>query len=68
VSADSFAVRAARLAGIAGAALGWRPSEFWATTPAELHVIFQVLVGDGAGSVRAGDGDLARLMEMFPDG
>lgn len=32
----TFAQCAARLAGLAAQALGWRPHEFWATTPAEL--------------------------------
>ena len=32
----SFAESAARLAGLAARALGWRPGEFWAATPAEL--------------------------------
>jgi molybdopterin biosynthesis enzyme len=68
VSADSFAIRAARLAGMAGAVLGWQPEEFWAATPAELKVIFQVFAGDSTPDVHAGGGDLVRLMEMFPDG
>lgn len=34
-----FAAGAARLAGLAGRALGWRPGEFWAATPAELALI-----------------------------
>lgn len=32
----SFAETAARLAGLAARALGWRPNEFWAATPSEL--------------------------------
>jgi hypothetical protein len=32
----SFATATARLAGLAARALGWRPGEFWAATPAEL--------------------------------
>jgi hypothetical protein len=31
-----FAAAAASLAGLAARALGWRPQEFWAATPAEL--------------------------------
>lgn len=31
-----FSIGAARLAGLAARALGWRPGEFWAATPAEL--------------------------------
>lgn len=32
----TFAQAAARLAGLTARALGWRPAEFWAATPAEL--------------------------------
>jgi hypothetical protein len=56
---------ALRLAGLAGALLGWRPGEFWAATPAELAVVIAALAGEAPG---AGTNDLARLMEMFPDG
>lgn len=34
-----FAPGALRLAGLAARALGWRPPEFWAATPAELAAI-----------------------------
>lgn len=33
---DLFGDAALRLAGLAAQALGWRPAEFWAATPAEL--------------------------------
>lgn len=62
----SFSQSAARLAGVAGALLGWRPDEFWRATPAELAVIIAALAGDAASA--ADGGDVARLMEMFPDG
>ena len=61
-----FAENAGRLAGYAGAVLHWRPDEFWAATPDELAAIFEVLAGDAA--VPTGHGDIARLMEVFPDG
>ena len=32
---------AARLAGLAGAVLGWRPGEFWDATPAELAALLK---------------------------
>lgn len=61
-----FADGAARLAGLAGALLGWRPAEFWAATPAELAAILHALRGD---EPAPGDAALvARLKEMFPDG
>jgi len=60
-----FAASAARLAGMAGALLGWRADEFWASTPAELATVIAALVPQDAGASGA---DLAKLMEMFPDG
>ena len=61
-----FSEAAARLAGLAGAMLGWRPDEFWNATPAELAAVMSALVGDAPQPVSADD--LARLKEMFPDG
>ena len=54
-----------RLAGIAGALLGWRPADFWTATPAELATIVAALAGDAPAADAA---DLARLTEAFPDG
>lgn len=62
-----FADCAARLAGLAGALLGWRPDEFWRATPRELAGVIAALAGD-AGAEPLGGGDVARLKEMFPDG
>lgn len=60
-----FSAAAAKLAGLAGALLGWRPDEFWTATPAELAA---VLTAMAAGESSASADDLARLKEMFPDG
>lgn len=61
-----FSEAAARLAGLAGALLGWRPDEFWGATPAELAAVLGVMAsGEDA---PASSQDLARLMERFPDG
>jgi uncharacterized phage protein (TIGR02216 family) len=60
-----FAAAAARLAGLTGALLGWRPDEFWRATPAELAAVLQAMGGDDAAASGA---DLQRLMEIFPDG
>ena len=60
-----FSEDALRLAGLAGAVLGWRPDEFWGATPAELAAVLRALVGETAPA--AGSDDLARLMAMFPD-
>jgi uncharacterized phage protein (TIGR02216 family) len=61
-----FEDSAARLAGVAGALLGWRPDEFWRATPAELAAVLAALLPEAGEGVERGE--LARLMEMFPDG
>jgi hypothetical protein len=61
-----FADGAVRLAGIAGVLLGWRPDEFWKATPAEMATVLEAMVPQGQET--ASGADLARLMEMFPDG
>jgi hypothetical protein len=64
-----FSDAARRLAGMAGALLGWRPDEFWSATPDELAAVLEALAGCGGG---AGEGvaraDIERLERMFPDG
>jgi uncharacterized phage protein (TIGR02216 family) len=63
---ERFSDAAGRLAGMAGALLGWRPDEFWKSTPAELGAVLRALAGEEqAFSARA---DFSQLMEMFPDG
>ncbi|SNS16727.1 Phage tail assembly chaperone protein, TAC [Sphingomonas laterariae] len=60
-----FAEAAARLAGMAGALMGWRPDEFWRATPAELATVISALCPrEPAADAEA----IARLKEMFPDG
>jgi uncharacterized phage protein (TIGR02216 family) len=63
---DRFAESAARLAGLAGALLGWRPDEFWRATPAELAAVLTALAPPAEPGLSAAD--LARLIERFPDG
>ncbi len=65
---ERFLDAAARLAGLAGALLGWRPDEFWAATPEELGGVLAVLAGDRAGDVPPDMALMAQLMERFPDG
>ena len=60
-----FADDAARLAGLAGALLGWRPDEFWTATPAELASVFGAMVRPGETGVS--EADLHRLQQLFPD-
>lgn len=62
---ERFSEAAGRLAGLAGALLGWRPDEFWRATPAELGAVLRAMLGPE--EERATRADLARLMERFPD-
>ena len=62
-----FSEAAGRLAGLAGALLGWRPEEFWRATPAELAAVLAALTGGGR-NVPVTSEELARLKERFPDG
>ena len=60
----TFGEAAARLSGLASAALGWRPDEFWAATPTELACALQLPV-DG---VEAPDWlTIDELRRRFPD-
>lgn len=62
---ERFGEGAARLAGLAGALLGWRPDEFWRATPAELGAVLRAMAGsDGEAASRS---DLERLRLQFPD-
>ena len=64
-----FSDAARRLAGLAGALLGWRPDEFWSATPDELAAVLEALAGCGGGDVQGVErADLERLERMFPDG
>jgi hypothetical protein len=60
-----FGAGAARLAGLAGALLGWRPCEFWGATPAELATILTALAPPDEGAANANT--ITRLKEVFPD-
>jgi uncharacterized phage protein (TIGR02216 family) len=60
-----FTETAARLAGLTGALLGWRPDEFWRATPVELAAVLAVLAGPREAGVTRGE--LAGLMALFPD-
>jgi len=60
-----FSEAAERLAGLAGALLGWRPEEFWSATPTELGAVLGAMLGPEKES--ASRVDLERLMERFPD-
>ena len=73
VTAEAFAPGAVRLAGWAGAVLGWSADAFWRATPAELEAVVRVLDGSGGGEGEGGvappdAGAIARMREAFPDG
>jgi hypothetical protein len=62
-----FAACAARLAGVAGWLLGWRPEEFWRATPAELACVLRAARGEDAPGEGVDGAELARLMGAMPD-
>nr|WP_261294654.1 phage tail assembly chaperone [Sphingomonas hylomeconis] len=64
---EEFCDSASRLAGFAGAFLGWTPAAFWRATPAELLAVVTALRGD-SGDVPPDAATIARLREAFPDG
>lgn len=66
-NASSFAAGATRLAGQAGALLGWSPDAFWRATPAELAAVVAALTGDG-GDAPPDRATIARLMKEHSDG
>lgn len=64
-----FAVAARRLAGAAGAVLGWTPDVFWRATPAELAVVVAAISGEGGGDGSPPEpATIARMREAYPDG
>ena len=63
----TFTDSASRLAGMAGALLGWTPDQFWHATPNELGVVLRALASDAAPPPPTRD-EIAQLMEVFPDG
>ena len=63
-----FTAAATRLAGFAGAALGWSPDAFWRATPAELAAVVAVLSGADETVTPPDAATFQRLQEAFPDG
>ena len=58
-----FGDAAARLCGVAGLLLGWRPDEFWDSTPAELALALQARSGGEVPDQETID----ELRRRFPD-
>jgi uncharacterized phage protein (TIGR02216 family) len=65
---SDFAECAVRLAGSAGAMLGWSPDAFWRATPAELAAVVAAASGGGAVVTPPDAATLAAMREAFPDG
>ena len=63
---ETFAACAGRLAGLVPRALGWRPGDFWAATPAELAAIFAA--DPEAEPAPLSRADFNTLMERDADG
>lgn len=57
---ESFATAALRLYALAARLLGWRPTEFWAATPAELTAVF-----NPQGETGFDRADLIQMMERI---
>ena len=61
---DKFGDAAARMCGAAAQLLGWRPDEFWTSTPADLALALQLPGAD----VEAPDAaTIDELKRRFPD-
>ncbi len=63
----SFSASAARLSGLAGVVLGWRPAEFWAATPEELAALMGALTRETRDQPVT-SAALQQMQEHFPDG
>ena len=55
------------LAGMMARALGWRPDEFWAATPADIAMVLGAW-RDGGVAAELDRAGLTAMMEQFPDG
>ena len=58
-----FGEAAAKLSGIAATLLGWRPDEFWNSTPAELALAFE----SECGAEPPDRATIEELKQRFPD-
>ena len=65
---EDFSRSATRLAGFAGAVLGWSPGAFWRATPAELETVARALAGGGEDLLPPGADVIAKMREAYPDG
>lgn len=61
----TFTDSAIRLCGQCALVFGWRPTEFWESTPAELECVLAAYAPHDEGPPDAAD--LRKLMGLFPD-
>lgn len=61
----TFADTALQLCGQCALLLGWRPDEFWDTTPAELACVLSAMLPQS--DTPPNPDDLQKLMALFPD-
>ena len=61
---SSFGERAVEIAHVAAALLGWRPADFWESTPAEVSAALGIGADDDESMRRS---ELDRLLSLFPD-
>ena len=54
-----------QLCGQCALALGWKPTDFWNTTPAELACVLNAMTAQT--DLPPDSGDLQKLMTLFPD-
>ena len=64
---ERFGLAAVALAGMMARALGWRPDEFWAATPADVAAVLGAW-GDADPAAAVDRAGLTAMMEQFPDG
>ncbi|MFC4291505.1 phage tail assembly chaperone [Sphingorhabdus arenilitoris] len=63
---SSFTANAAKLCGKCALLLGWRPSDFWDATPAELETILSAITPEA--ECPPEPQIIEKLKEQFPDG
>lgn len=64
----TFGAAALKLAGFAGAFLGWGAEAFWGATPAELGAVIAALKGEGDMPAPPDADVIAKMREAYPDG
>lgn len=67
-----FGQAALCLLGMMARLCGWRPDEFWRATPTDVAAVLAGMAGEPSGGVSGhgavDSGQMAAMMERFPDG